>query len=235
MVSRERRAARRASRECSADIWRAAEGLIPGCQRWPEVSSSSRNSRLDNRRFDEALAILEDARALSPDAAWLERINLLTGRAHSGPGISKPRPRRSKRWRILRRILRPTRSSMLRSPGCSRATTRASWRIIGSWAKAAGSEEARGDLSARGRSHPGRAGKQEGDGDAASVSARISPSQAQRGSVGRAGGTGVSRRASQPRRGPKKSGPRHGKRAERRRPRTGRLSCHLDRRRRAEL
>jgi len=39
---------------------------------------------IDNRRFDEALAILEDARALRPDAAWLERINLLTGRAHFG-------------------------------------------------------------------------------------------------------------------------------------------------------
>jgi TolA-binding protein len=39
---------------------------------------------VDNRRFDEALAILEDARALRPDPAWLERINLLAGRAHYG-------------------------------------------------------------------------------------------------------------------------------------------------------
>jgi hypothetical protein len=39
---------------------------------------------IDNRRFDEALAILEDARALRPDPAWLERINLLAGRAHYG-------------------------------------------------------------------------------------------------------------------------------------------------------
>jgi TolA-binding protein len=38
----------------------------------------------DNRRFDEALAILEDARALRPDPALLERINLLAGRAHYG-------------------------------------------------------------------------------------------------------------------------------------------------------
>ena len=39
---------------------------------------------VDNRRYDEALAILEDARALRPDPAWLERINLLAGRAHYG-------------------------------------------------------------------------------------------------------------------------------------------------------
>jgi len=39
---------------------------------------------VDNRRFDEALAILEEARALRPDAAWLERINFLAGRAHYG-------------------------------------------------------------------------------------------------------------------------------------------------------
>jgi TolA-binding protein len=39
---------------------------------------------LDNRRFDEALAILEDARALRPDPALLERINFLAGRAHYG-------------------------------------------------------------------------------------------------------------------------------------------------------
>jgi TolA-binding protein/thioredoxin-like negative regulator of GroEL len=39
---------------------------------------------VENRRFDEALAILEDARALRPDPAWLERINLLAGRAHYG-------------------------------------------------------------------------------------------------------------------------------------------------------
>jgi predicted negative regulator of RcsB-dependent stress response len=41
---------------------------------------------LGNRRFDEALAILEDARALRPDPALLERINLLAGRAHYGAG-----------------------------------------------------------------------------------------------------------------------------------------------------
>jgi len=39
---------------------------------------------LDNQRFDEALAVLEDARALRPDPALLERINLLAGRAHYG-------------------------------------------------------------------------------------------------------------------------------------------------------
>jgi TolA-binding protein len=39
---------------------------------------------VDNQHFDEALAILEDARALRPDPAWLERINLLAGRAHYG-------------------------------------------------------------------------------------------------------------------------------------------------------
>ena len=39
---------------------------------------------LENQRFDEALAILEDARALRPDPALLERINLLAGRAHYG-------------------------------------------------------------------------------------------------------------------------------------------------------
>jgi TolA-binding protein len=39
---------------------------------------------LDSGRFDEALAILEDARALRPDPALLERINLLAGRAHYG-------------------------------------------------------------------------------------------------------------------------------------------------------
>src|ERR1700682_698846 len=39
---------------------------------------------LDNRRFDKALAILEDARALRPAPALLERINLLAGRAHYG-------------------------------------------------------------------------------------------------------------------------------------------------------
>jgi TolA-binding protein len=41
---------------------------------------------LDNRRFDETLAILEDARALRPDRALLERINLLAGRAQYGAG-----------------------------------------------------------------------------------------------------------------------------------------------------
>jgi TolA-binding protein len=39
---------------------------------------------IDNRRFDEALAILDDARALRPDSAWLERINFLAGRAQYG-------------------------------------------------------------------------------------------------------------------------------------------------------
>jgi TolA-binding protein len=39
---------------------------------------------VDNRHFDEALAILEKARALHPDPAALERINLLAGRAHYG-------------------------------------------------------------------------------------------------------------------------------------------------------
>ena len=39
---------------------------------------------LDNRRFDDALAILEDARALRPNPALLERINLLAGQAHYG-------------------------------------------------------------------------------------------------------------------------------------------------------
>ena len=39
---------------------------------------------LDNRRFDEALAILDEARALRPDPAWLERINFLAGRAQYG-------------------------------------------------------------------------------------------------------------------------------------------------------
>jgi len=39
---------------------------------------------LDNQRFDEALAVLEDARALRPDPALLERISLLAGRAHYG-------------------------------------------------------------------------------------------------------------------------------------------------------
>ena len=39
---------------------------------------------IDNRRFDEALAILEEARALRPDPAWLERINFLAGRAQYG-------------------------------------------------------------------------------------------------------------------------------------------------------
>jgi hypothetical protein len=39
---------------------------------------------VDNRRFDEALALLEDARALRPNPAWLERINLLAGHAHYG-------------------------------------------------------------------------------------------------------------------------------------------------------
>jgi tetratricopeptide (TPR) repeat protein len=39
---------------------------------------------IDDRRFDEALAILDEARALRPDPGWLERINLLAGRAHYG-------------------------------------------------------------------------------------------------------------------------------------------------------
>jgi TolA-binding protein len=39
---------------------------------------------LANRRFDEALAILQDARALRPDPVLLERIDLLAGRAHYG-------------------------------------------------------------------------------------------------------------------------------------------------------
>ena len=39
---------------------------------------------IDNRRFDEALAILDEARALRPDPAWLERINFLAGRAQYG-------------------------------------------------------------------------------------------------------------------------------------------------------
>lgn len=37
---------------------------------------------LEDRRFDEALAILDDARGLRPAPALLERINLLAGRAH---------------------------------------------------------------------------------------------------------------------------------------------------------
>jgi TolA-binding protein/predicted negative regulator of RcsB-dependent stress response len=41
---------------------------------------------LDNRHFDEALAILEDARALLPDPELLDRINLLSGHAHYGAG-----------------------------------------------------------------------------------------------------------------------------------------------------
>ena len=39
---------------------------------------------IDDRRFDAALGILNDARALRPDPAWLERINLLAGSAHFG-------------------------------------------------------------------------------------------------------------------------------------------------------
>lgn len=39
---------------------------------------------LDYRRFDEALAILEDARALRPGPALLERIDFLVGRTHFG-------------------------------------------------------------------------------------------------------------------------------------------------------
>lgn len=39
---------------------------------------------LDDRRFDDALAIAEDARALCPTAELLDRINFLTGHAHYG-------------------------------------------------------------------------------------------------------------------------------------------------------
>jgi TolA-binding protein len=39
---------------------------------------------VDNRHFDEALAILDDARALRPDPVLLERINLLAGLAQYG-------------------------------------------------------------------------------------------------------------------------------------------------------
>ena len=41
---------------------------------------------LDNRHFDEALGILEEARALRPNPELLERINLLSGHAHYGAG-----------------------------------------------------------------------------------------------------------------------------------------------------
>jgi len=37
---------------------------------------------LEDRRFDEALAILNEARALQPTRAWLDRIAFLAGRAH---------------------------------------------------------------------------------------------------------------------------------------------------------
>ena len=39
---------------------------------------------LENQRFDDVLAILDEARALHPTGALLERINLLTGHAHYG-------------------------------------------------------------------------------------------------------------------------------------------------------
>lgn len=39
---------------------------------------------LENRRFDEALAILEDARALHPGPALVEKIDFLIGRTHYG-------------------------------------------------------------------------------------------------------------------------------------------------------
>jgi TolA-binding protein len=39
---------------------------------------------VDNRHFDDAMAILDEARALHPDPALLERINLLAGRAQYG-------------------------------------------------------------------------------------------------------------------------------------------------------
>ena len=37
---------------------------------------------MEDRRFDEAIAILSEAKALEPPSVWLERINLLAGRAH---------------------------------------------------------------------------------------------------------------------------------------------------------
>jgi TolA-binding protein len=37
---------------------------------------------MEDRRFDEALAILNEAKALQPPRAWLDRIALLAGRAH---------------------------------------------------------------------------------------------------------------------------------------------------------
>ena len=58
-------------REAQLRLPALAEGLIDFAQ-----------LNLDNRHFEEALAILEEARSLRPAPATLERINLLVGRTH---------------------------------------------------------------------------------------------------------------------------------------------------------
>jgi TolA-binding protein len=58
-------------REDRAQLPALAEGLFEFAQ-----------LELEDRRFDEALAILNDAKALQPSPVWLDRIALLAGRAH---------------------------------------------------------------------------------------------------------------------------------------------------------
>ena len=58
-------------REEHAKVPALAEGLFEFAQ-----------LEMEDRRFDEAIAILNEAKALRPPRAWLDRIALLAGRAH---------------------------------------------------------------------------------------------------------------------------------------------------------
>jgi len=103
----EKRAARRRRENALADIRRAAKRHPQVASPWPEVSSSFAQLEVDYGRFDEALSILEDARALRPDPAWLERINLLAGRAAVRcQAFSRQQGKRLKPWPLLHRIPR---------------------------------------------------------------------------------------------------------------------------------
>ena len=113
---------------------------------------------LDNRRFDEALAILEDARALRPDPALIERINLLAGHAHYG----------ARHFEAAAQTFEAVAHTSLHSAADSFFNASLAWLQLSDHARflddyrelgqGGGNEEARGDLL-RGRYRPGCAGK----------------------------------------------------------------------------
>jgi TolA-binding protein len=71
-------------RENASRIFGELRGAHPQLSALAEGLFEFAQLELDNRRFDEALSILEEARALRPNPALLERVNLLIGHAHYG-------------------------------------------------------------------------------------------------------------------------------------------------------